>query len=81
MSGETLFKFDGWKESALLPGGRQEIEKIASQLQGNYVRIDRLDVVGHTDRMGAPAYNDRLSKQRAETVARMLRSLGVKPER
>ena len=78
LSGATLFKFDGWKPAALLPGGRREIEKIAAQLQGDYIRIDRLEIVGHTDRLGSSAYNSRLSKNRADTVAAMLRDLGVK---
>jgi OOP family OmpA-OmpF porin len=78
LSGETLFHFDGWKESALLPGGRQEIEKIASQLRNEYTSIERLDIAGHTDRLGSSAYNDQLSKRRADTVARMLRDRGVK---
>jgi OOP family OmpA-OmpF porin len=78
MSGETLFHFDGWKESALLPGGRQEIEKIASQLRNDYTRIDRLVVTGHTDRLGSSAYNSQLSRRRADTVSRMLRERGVK---
>lgn len=77
LSGATLFKFDGWKPAALLPGGRREIEKIASQLKGDYTRIDRLEITGHTDRLGSQAYNLRLSQHRAETVAQMLRSLGV----
>lgn len=78
LSGATLFKFDGWKPAALLPGGRREIEKIAQQLQGDYTRIDRIEVIGHTDRMGSSAYNVRLSTQRAQTVAQMLRGMGVK---
>jgi OOP family OmpA-OmpF porin len=80
LSGETLFHFDGWKESALLPGGRQEIEKIAAQLRNEYSRIDRIEVVGHTDRLGTASYNDLLSRRRADTVARMLRARGVRAE-
>lgn len=78
LSGATLFKFDGWKPEALLPGGRHEIEKIASQVKGDYTRIDRLEITGHTDRLGSAAYNSKLSKHRADTVATMLRELGVK---
>ena len=34
-------------------------------------------IVGHTDNVGNPAYNDRLSKQRAEGVKEFLISLGI----
>lgn len=78
LSGATLFKFNGWKPEALLPGGHREIEKIASQMKGDYARIDRLEITGHTDRLGSAAYNSKLSRHRADTVATMLRDLGVK---
>jgi OOP family OmpA-OmpF porin len=78
LSGETLFRFDGSSEAALLPNGRAEIDKIVSKLRNEYTRIDRLEVTGYTDRLGSSAYNDRLSKRRAETVSGMLRKLGVK---
>lgn len=77
LSGETLFRFDGSNEAALLPNGRAEIDKIVWKLRNEYTRIDRLEVKGYTDRLGSSAYNERLSQRRAETVAAMLRKLGV----
>ncbi len=40
-----------------------------------------IDVVGHTDSTGSEQYNQRLSEQRAQSVANFLRSRGVAPAR
>lgn len=37
-------------------------------------------VIGHTDRLGPPEYNDTLSRQRAQMIARRLVSSGVPAE-
>jgi outer membrane protein OmpA-like peptidoglycan-associated protein len=34
-------------------------------------------VIGHTDRLGATDYNDRLSRQRASVIAARLMAAGV----
>jgi outer membrane protein OmpA-like peptidoglycan-associated protein len=38
-------------------------------------------LTGHTDRVGAPAFNQRLAARRAETVRRALLDLGIPRER
>ena len=40
-----------------------------------------IDVVGHTDNTGSAEYNQRLSEQRAQSVANYLVSRGVEPAR
>ena len=40
-----------------------------------------IEVAGHTDSVGAEDYNQRLSEQRAASVAAFLRTRGVLPER
>ena len=40
-----------------------------------------IEVVGHTDSIGTEAYNQRLSEQRAQSVARYLLSKGIMPQR
>ncbi|MCU7835092.1 MAG: OmpA family protein [gamma proteobacterium symbiont of Taylorina sp.] len=40
-------------------------------------KTETVDVVGHTDSVGAEAYNDTLSLERAEAVISYLRSIGV----
>jgi outer membrane protein OmpA-like peptidoglycan-associated protein len=59
----------------LTPASRIEFEKarqrIASWLAAEVV------VIGHTDRVGSEDYNDMLSRQRAQAIARRLVSSGV----
>lgn len=40
-----------------------------------------IDVIGHTDNTGSEAYNQRLSEARAQSVAAVLVSRGVRPDR
>lgn len=40
-----------------------------------------IEVAGHTDSTGSAAYNQELSRERAETVAQYLRSQGIDPRR
>ena len=62
------------------PGGKAELDKLTEELRGaNY---DRITVTGHTDRIGAHAYNVKLSTARAETVkAYMVKSTGIPAEK
>jgi outer membrane protein OmpA-like peptidoglycan-associated protein len=41
------------------------------------VQVTRIEVAGHADRSGTPAYNQKLSLRRAQTVAAELVRLGV----
>lgn len=76
LSADALFAFDG---AELQPEGRREIARLASQLEG--ARYERIEVVGHTDRLGSPAYNQRLSEKRAEAVRAALVAQGIAPSR
>lgn len=76
LSADALFAFDGID---LQPEGRREIARLASQLEG--ARYERIEVVGHTDRLGSPAYNQRLSEKRAEAVRGALVAQGIVPSR
>ncbi|WP_372656787.1 OmpA family protein [Hydrogenophaga sp.] len=75
--GDALFEFDQSDRAHLLPGGEARLREVAERLK-QYRSIDKLTVVGHTDRLGSLTYNDRLSLERAITVRRFLESLGVK---
>jgi OmpA-OmpF porin, OOP family len=71
-SADALFDFD---RSTLKPAGRQELDKFAAQLRG--VQYDRVQVTGHTDRLGPHVYNLKLSTRRAEAVREYLVQDGV----
>lgn len=77
LSASALFRFDRSTEADLLPAGRAELDALAARLAEVYARIDSIALVGHTDRLGATAYNQSLSEARAGTVKAYLQSRGV----
>jgi outer membrane protein OmpA-like peptidoglycan-associated protein len=71
-----LFPFD----SAELQGaGRDNLRKLADSLQGN--PGTEIMLVGHTDSVGQPGYNQQLSERRARTAADYLSAQGVARQR
>lgn len=67
--------FFDWDRAELTDRARQIIAEAA----GNARRVaaTRIEVAGHADRSGTPAYNQRLSERRAQTVAAELVRQGV----
>jgi outer membrane protein OmpA-like peptidoglycan-associated protein len=64
--------------------------QIQPQFQGPLSEVARtlranpqsyIDVIGHTDNVGSAEFNQRLSEQRAQSVANALVSRGVQPQR
>ncbi len=76
---DALFKFGESSRASLLPGGVQAIERLADMLK-RYQRIDAIQVVGHTDRLGSASFNEKLSYERAATVLTLLESLGIRSQ-
>jgi OOP family OmpA-OmpF porin len=70
-SAESLFGFD---QSTVKPEGRQALDQFATDTRGT--QFDVISVEGHTDRLGSPDYNQRLSLRRAEAVKAYLVSTG-----
>ena len=68
----VLFGFD---QSALRPGEAAKLDELSARF--NDGAFDRVDAVGHADRIGSDAYNLRLSGQRAAAVEGYLDSKGV----
>lgn len=62
---DALFAFDSAKLTA---AGQRRIDEFVRQLPKFSHGIDHINIVGHTDRIGSDAYNQRLSEQRAEAV-------------
>jgi outer membrane protein OmpA-like peptidoglycan-associated protein len=68
-----------YNSSQVQPQFRQTLDQVAdilSQYKQTYI-----DVYGHTDSTGSAEYNQRLSEQRATSVADYLASRGVQPAR
>ncbi len=76
---DALFQFNKSSLGDLLPGGHENLKRMAERLKG-YKSIQTLNIYGHTDRLGSEAYNDALSQNRAQTVRAYLESLGVKAD-
>lgn len=78
LSADALFKFDKWKIEDMLPAGRARLDELVIKLREWEKRGDsRVNIVGHTDRLGSDEYNMGLSQRRAETVRSYLISRGV----
>ena len=76
LDASVLFDFD---KSVLRSEAENVLQSAADRLKA-YPRA-RVVVEGHTDNVGAPAYNQRLSEQRAASVVKYLQSrLSVGPD-
>jgi len=75
LSGKVLFGSD---DDSLNKQSTEIVERIGKALLG--VGIERVRVDGHTDASGKEAYNEQLSVRRAKSVARVLNTVGMKPE-
>lgn len=72
LSARVLFDFD---RSEIRPGEVTALDDLAGKLRaGNY---QRLEIVGHADRIGGDKYNLALSRRRAESVRDYLAGRGV----
>ena len=71
-SADSLFTFD---KSDVRPEGREALDRFAKELIGTQFEV--VNVEGHTDRLGTPAYNQKLSVRRAEAVKAYLVSTGL----
>ena len=77
LGADAMFRFDRSGDGDMLPEGRAALIKLVDEIQRSAIVVERMRLTGHTDRLGTPAYNLRLSQQRAETVANFLRKAGL----
>jgi len=70
-SADSLFTFDQW---VVRPEGKTALDTFTRELKGS--QYDVITVEGHTDRLGSPAYNQKLSTRRAESVKDYLITTG-----
>jgi OOP family OmpA-OmpF porin len=72
----VLFDYD---RSVVRPGEATKLDELAAKLKGR--AFERLDAVGHADRIGGDSYNQALSKRRADAVRAYLVGKGVDAKR
>lgn len=77
LGADALFKFDRHSEGDMYPEGRATLLKLVEDIRLSGVVLERIRLTGHTDRLGTAAYNQKLSLQRAQTVAAFLRQAGL----
>jgi outer membrane protein OmpA-like peptidoglycan-associated protein len=70
--GEVLFDFDSYR---LRGGAEKNLEKVSDLVLKKYSDREVL-VEGHTDNVGNSSYNQKLSEQRAHSVAKYLKNRG-----
>jgi OOP family OmpA-OmpF porin len=63
LTASVFFEFD---QSGLRPGESAKLDELAARIKGR--AFDRLDAIGHADRIGGDSYNLKLSQRRAEAV-------------
>lgn len=77
LNASALFRFDKRGAADLLPEGRAQLDELAAKIGKVYESVESIELVGHTDRLGSDAYNDKLSLDRANTVKAYLQGKGV----
>lgn len=69
---DTLFDFD---RATLKPQGRRLLDELSQRM--DRIKFRTMDIVGHSDRIGAASYNQRLSERRARAVRDYLAARGL----
>ena len=72
LNADAFFDFD---KATLKPEGKASLDALVKDIKID--QVEYITVVGHTDRIGSDAYNQKLSERRANTVAKYLTAKGV----
>ena len=73
---DAFFDFD---KAVLKPEGKAKLDDLVGKLKG--ITLEVIIAVGHTDSVGADAYNQKLSVRRADAVKAYLVSKGIEANR
>ena len=76
LAADTLFDFN---KATLRPEGKAKLDEVAQKVKS--IKLEVIIAVGHADRFGGVAYNQKLSEKRAASVKEYLVSKGVEPNR
>jgi OOP family OmpA-OmpF porin len=76
VAADALFDFN---KAVLRPAGKQKLDDLAAQAKA--INLEVILAVGHTDRIGGDAYNQKLSEKRAAAVKEYLVSKGIEANR
>jgi OOP family OmpA-OmpF porin len=76
LAADALFDFN---KATLRNEGKAKLDKVAGDIKN--IKLEVIIAVGHADRIGTDAYNQKLSEKRAEAVKAYLVSKGIEPNR
>jgi OOP family OmpA-OmpF porin len=76
LAADALFDFN---KSDLRPEGKAKLDDVAAKIKS--IKLEVIIAVGHADRIGKDAYNQKLSEQRSASVKAYLVSKGVEANR
>ncbi|MBI4742069.1 MAG: OmpA family protein [Betaproteobacteria bacterium] len=76
LSADALFDFN---KAVLRPEGKAKLDELAAKVKG--IKLEVIIAVGHADRIGGDAYNQKLSEKRAAAVKEYLVSKGTEANR
>jgi OOP family OmpA-OmpF porin len=76
LESDALFDFG---KTQLRAKAYNEIEIMAQKLRQDFSKVERIRIVGHSDAIGKPAANIKLSLARAQVVADQLKERGIRP--
>lgn len=76
LAADALFDFD---KAVLKPEGKAALDKLVDDVKG--IKLEVIIAVGHADRIGKDAYNQKLSERRAAAVKDYLVGKGIEANR
>ncbi len=76
LSADALFDFD---KATLRSEGKAKLDEMIAKVKG--IKLEVIIAVGHADRIGSDAYNQKLSEKRAAAVKAYLVSKGMEANR
>ncbi len=77
LQGDALFGFGKSSITDILPGGQAQLARLAKSMKADISNIERIQITGHTDRLGSDALNNQLSLARANTIRDALVAHGI----
>ena len=76
VAADALFDFN---KATLRPAGKTKLDELVGKAKA--IKLEVILVVGHTDRIGGDAYNQKLSEKRAAAVKEYLVAKGIEANR